>query len=263
MIKKIVILILFSFLLTTCGFFNKNIFRNKSKEVTQDVLIDSLTQNSFIFNTIYFKFDVKITSNGKDFNFSGNLKMKNDSAILVSVSPFGFEVGRGLFTKDSIIILNKIQNQFFKDDYEYLLLKHNLFINYEVIQNILTNNLFYYSNSSENVKDVDLIQNDSTFILNQLYTNDLVTYNQKTVVNSGNFKIQKIKIQQINTDIILEINYSNYENISNYQFPLNINILYQSGKTKYEVELEISKILLNKELKFNTEIPNNYVRVWY
>jgi len=260
--EKKYFLIFLLFTVLSCNILKKSDLTRNIK-ISQEQLIDSVVNNYLEYNSLYYKFDAEILNGEQNLKFGGNLKIRQDSAILISISPVGFEVGRALFTKDSIIVLNKIQNQFFSDDYEYLLIKHNIFLNYNILQNILTNNLFYYSANLINFKNVDFTSEDSLFIINQLYSNDLITYNQKTYINNENFYIQNIVIQQINTDNILNIKYSDFIMISDSFLPSKISINLTNDKLKYTANFNISKILYNKDLKFNSEIPDNYVRIWF
>lgn len=258
----IFILFLFLFFVSSCKILNKNIQRAQ-KKITQEQLIDSLSINTLKYKTLYLKFNANIFNNEKKLSFSGTLKINKDTCILVSIAPMGFEVGRALLSTDSITILNKFQNQFFKDDYDYILLKHNIFINYNILESILTNQLFYYTEELKNFKNVDFITSDTLFTLNQLYTNELITYNQKTFINKNLFKVTKVIINQINTENNLTIEYKDFIELENTFFPNVIDILIENNSLEYNIKLNITKIIVNKELKFKIEIPQNYERVWY
>jgi len=259
--KILYIFIIFS-VFVSCKTF-KNITSKNSKKLSFEDLNDSIKNNYLNYKTLYFKFSADITTKTQNINFSGNIKIKKDSAILISVSPLGFEVGRALLTKDSILILNKIQNQYFYDDYDYFLLKHNVFSNYKIIESILTNQMFYYTNDTSKIVAETLLSNDSTFILKQNYLNEKTTYFQQSTIAANNFKINNIFLLQMTTLKELNIKYSNFELQGNKYLPTQVEVSYKDSKNSYAAKFTISKIIVDKTLKFNAEIPSDYAKVWY
>lgn len=260
--NSFIIILIFFITLSSCKIL-KNNFSSKSTELTKEQFIDSIQKNNLQFTSLYFKFDAKIESSSQNLSFSGNMKIRKDSAILISIAPLGFEVGRALFSKDSITILNKVQNEFFYDDYDYFLIKRDIFMNYEIIESLFTDAFFYYSENVTNYKNVSFTENDTVFILDDIYSNDLLTYNQKTYVDNKTFNIEKTEINQINTNNYIIVEYSNFIDVGTSKFPSEIKVVLKKNNVSYLIVFEISKILLNKELKFNIEIPENYERVWY
>jgi len=261
--KKILyFFILFAFL-TSCKVLKTNIFSKNSKKLTFEQLNDSLKNNYLDFNTLYFKFSADITTSTQNINFSGNIKIQKDSAILISVAPLGFEVGRALFTKDSILILNKLQNEYFKDDYDYFLLKYNVYSNYNILESILTNRLFYYTKDTSNMIVESLNSNDSVYVLKQSYTNYKQNYVQQSTISQNLLNITNIFLLQINTLNEINLQYTDFELLENKNFPMQLEISYKDTKNKYSAKFTISKVIVDKVFKFNVDIPENYAKTWY
>ncbi|MBK7856213.1 MAG: DUF4292 domain-containing protein [Bacteroidetes bacterium] len=71
--------------------------------------------------------------------------MRRDSVIWISISPaLGIEVARVLITKDSVKVIDRLSNKYKLTDYKYLndLLRMN--VDFDIIQGVLTGNLFSY-----------------------------------------------------------------------------------------------------------------------
>ena len=67
--------------------------------------------------------------------------MKKDSLIWISVTGVGFEVARGLITKDSIVFMDKFHKEYFAFNYEQLSKKYNFDLNFALLQSIIIGNL--------------------------------------------------------------------------------------------------------------------------
>ncbi len=250
-------------LLASCNTFKKIISFKNNKTLNYQQIQDSLKNSYLQYNTLFYKFNADIKTKSKNFSFAGNIKIRKDSAILIAVTPLGFEIGRALFTKDSIIVINKIQSQYFADDYDYFLLKYNVFSNYNVLQSVITDNLFYYSKDTTNMILENLEKRDSVYILKQQYKNDKKTIIQQTELDANNYNVNSILLLQADDLKEVNIKYSDFQTITDKRFPNKIDIVFKDTKNNYEVNFVISKILIDNKLKFNLEIPKNYAKIWF
>ena len=125
------------------------------KQVTKDTKpapADSMEQVAFLqkvsenvsksqFVTSKLKFTVEYGP--QQVTLTGNLKMKRDDVIRLQLMAFGFvEAGRLEFTKDYVLIMDRINKQYLKAPYSHVSFLRNSGINFYTLQALFWNELF-------------------------------------------------------------------------------------------------------------------------
>ena len=109
-----------------------------SSEVYNKVMGNAQTTQ---FITSKLKFTVEYGS--QQMALTGNLKMKRDDVIQMQLMAFGFvEAGRMEFTKDYVLIIDRINKQYLKVPYNYVDFLRNSGINFYTLQALFWNELF-------------------------------------------------------------------------------------------------------------------------
>ena len=99
----------------------RQIIKDPIKEKGADFLFQQLKKNEFKFSGLNIKFNAEVSFNKNDNSFSGNLRIRKDSAIWISISPaLGIEAFRILITNDSAKLLNRLNTTFFAGDLKYI-----------------------------------------------------------------------------------------------------------------------------------------------
>jgi hypothetical protein len=253
--------------------FDKN---KKLKSLSVKKLSIELEEKYLDFTTFSSRLNIKYAHNEKEQSVKANLRIKKDSTIWISIIPLlGIEMARVLLTRDSVKFVNKLNSQYFEGDYEYLSNMFHIDLDYNLIQDLLMNELFmypmpedsiklkqhfnsdndslYYYLSSENEKKIKRLQKKNK-------TEGLV--NQTVIINPDFFKIEEVQIKDYDLDLFFDIKYFNFmQNDTARFFPLKseIDIKYENNNVK--LYLEFSKIVLNKPLKFNFSVPEKYERI--
>ena len=119
---------------------------------TKPAAPDSLEQSEFLqkvnsnasksqFVTSKLKFTVEYGP--QQVSLTGNLKMKRDDVIQLQLMAFGFvEAGRIEFTKDYVLIMDRINKQYLKAPYNHISFLRNSGINFYTLQALFWNELF-------------------------------------------------------------------------------------------------------------------------
>ena len=93
------------------------------------------------FVTSKLKFSVEYGS--QQMSLTGNLRMKRDDVIQMQLMAFGFvEAARLEFTKDYVLIIDRINKQYLKAPYNYVDFLRNSGINFFTLQALFWNELF-------------------------------------------------------------------------------------------------------------------------
>ena len=115
-ILLIVSLLAISLINTSCKT-KKTITRANLREFTATRLIKEVEKNEFSFDYLQAKMNLKIETNDKSFGAKGQLRMKKDSIIWISVSlPLGLEVIRLKISQDSVYFLNRTEKTYLTED---------------------------------------------------------------------------------------------------------------------------------------------------
>ena len=126
--------------------------RKAVKETPQVATVDTVKQQAFLqkvtdnaqharFITSKVKFSVQVGA--REMTLTGNLKMKRDDVIRLQLMAFGFvEAGRLEFTKEYVLIMDRINKLYLKVPYNQLDFLRNSSIDFYVIQSLFWNELF-------------------------------------------------------------------------------------------------------------------------
>jgi hypothetical protein len=142
-----VMAIMLTLVVASCGSKRKAV-----KETPQVTNVDTLKQKAFLqkvtdnaqhsrFITSKVKFSVQVGA--REMTLTGNLKMKRDDVIRLQLMAFGFvEAGRLEFTKEYVLIMDRINKLYLKVPYVQLDFLRNSGIDFYVIQALFWNELF-------------------------------------------------------------------------------------------------------------------------
>jgi hypothetical protein len=93
------------------------------------------------FVTSKVKFSVEVGS--QQLTLTGNLKMKRDDVIRLQLMAFGFvEAGRLEFTKDYVLVMDRINKQYLRVPYQQLDFMRNSGLDFYALQALFWNELF-------------------------------------------------------------------------------------------------------------------------
>lgn len=225
--------------------------------------IDKTKNTSMLQNIDYETFNVpKVTfcvnGNGHSISVNGTLRIRKDSAIMISVQPFlGMEVGRAFITQDSLMIIDRIHKRYFKASYDEVGKKSDIGLNYNVFQAIFTEALFAYDNPKAKISDFKETTIGDLRMLQYASSNVI----QEFVVNNEN-RVQQASVMSEKTPYSLHWSYTKFNALDNgYIFPHQIKFQTSDGKRPKNMDIDYKKIELDKKLNFDSSVPSNYEKV--
>jgi hypothetical protein len=125
---------------------------HKTVNETSGVSVDTLERQAFLqkvndnsqytrFITSKVKFGLEVGT--RQMTLTGYLKMKRDDVIRLQLMAFGFvEAGRLEFTKDYMLVMDRINKLYFKVPYEQVTFLRNSNIDFNVMQGLFWAELF-------------------------------------------------------------------------------------------------------------------------
>jgi hypothetical protein len=247
----------------------KKIIKEPIKDKGADYLFEQLKKNEFRFNRLTVKFSADVSYNKNHNSFNGNLRIRKDSAIWISISPvLNIEVARILITTDSVKFLNRLQATYFCGDFKYIntLLKTNL--DFDMLQSLLVGTDF---SSYEN--DVFKAAVDGKqYLLSTVGRGKLKKHLKSTDdslrilmqdiwLDPNNYKISKVHIKELKENRKLDVEYSEYKKVDSLLFPNKIEFDIINDKDKIEIKIENSKVLTSGSLQFPFNVSSKYIRI--
>lgn len=236
--------------------------RKAVKETPTEVKIDTLKRQAFLqkvsdnaqharFITSKVKFSVEVGA--RQMTLTGNLKMKRDDVIRLQLMAFGFvEAGRLEFTKDYVLIIDRINKQFIKVPYNYVDFLRNSGINFYTLQALFWNELFMPGRQK---LDKTLLEKFSA----NMETEDVVISLDEGKMNyswlannqSGRIRMANISYRdQVKGNTQLNWDYKEFSKMGNAMFPSNMEVTLTMPEK--EVKLGIRLNYLGNESDWNT-----------
>lgn len=248
---------------------------NRAKEDTiqikttlgSDSIIYKMTENQFNFEWLSAKFTADYETDNNNTSFSGQIRIRKDSIIWISISKFSIEGARILITQDSIFVINRMDNNYFKSDFNYINRFINSTVDFDMLQAFIVGNDFKYYEKDKFKTSFD----GEYFHLNTINRHKLKKYIrnendklkiliQNIEINPRTYKIINLNVKEVKENNKLKISYSDFENISDQLLAKLLQISIISEKV-IGIKLEYSKVILNEEFNFPFKIPENYERI--
>jgi hypothetical protein len=210
------------------------------------------------------KVSVNSDINNQTNSFSANLRIKKDSSIWISISPaLGIEVARALITPDSLKFINRINGTYFKGDYKYLNELLQIEVNFKMIQAILLGNVYLHYSIEQYIRD----RENTEFVLSTLKKRRIrreidveipQILTQEIWFSSLQNKIVRMEMQDYRPIRKFTVNYLQFEKVDDLNMPNKLIISAQADK-QVKIDLEYSRMTINKELNLPFNIPEDYV----
>ncbi len=230
---------------------------------TQEILqkVSGNTQDAK-FITSKLRFQAQIGN--QDISLTGNLRMKRDDVIRLQLMAFGFvEAARLEFTKDYVLIMDRINKQYLRAPYEQIDFLRNSGLNFYSLQALFWNELFQPGQSQLAQEQIDKFQtniggNDVIISLTQ----DKMTYKWLANRTDGKVRMANILYQdRIHGNSQLNWDYSEFKPLNQKSFPTESKILFTSGGKEVNVNITLNYLGNESDWETRTSISSKYKEV--
>lgn len=238
----------------------------KKNEMNVDSVVIRMKTGEFDFNTLSLKFNAKYTSKKEEQSFNGNIRIKKNEKIWISITPMlGIEAFRVVITQDSVQMINRLNKTYFRGDYQIVNELLQTPFDFDMLQSFIIGNDFsYYENNNFKLGEDALMYRISTVNRRKL-KNYIRNQSDKDKVFIQDIWIQpetyKIKIQQLKEiskqNNKLTLNYSDFSVVGKYLFPQTIAIDVES-ENKMNIGINYTKVTVDEEISTPFTIPESY-----
>jgi len=240
--------------------------RTPLKEEGVDYLFGKLKSSEFKYDWLNAKFSATYKNKGETTSFDGQLRIRKDSLIWLSLTPMlGIEAVRLMISQDSVKMINRLNDTYFIGDYEYVNRFLNTNIDYDILQAYLTgNDLSFYENGKFRAGidngNYKLSTSERTKLKKFVRNNEenLRVFIQNIWLDPETFKISRADVKEIRRENIrLEAIYSDMRETGDQLFPYMLNFSIWAENTIHVVT-EFSRIIVNVPQQFPFKVPASY-----
>lgn len=264
-ILKIAVLVL-PLMLAACGTKKKVV--NDSKPTTPNLesqeFLQKVSDNAQYAKFITSKVKFSVEVGNQQMTLTGNLKMKRDDVIRLQLMAFGFvEAGRLEFTKDYVLIMDRINKQFLKAPYAQLDFLRNSGLNFYSLQSLFWNELFQPGKSK--VTD-EMLNNYQTDMMGEdaiiSMESGKLSYRWLADKEGAMVKMANIMYEDaIRGDYQLNWDYDDFRANGKKRFPFSHKIQFSAPTKTVKLNMQLNYLDNEDEWETRTEVSGKYREV--
>ncbi len=234
----------------------------KSTKIASDGTVDSkLTaktiirqhyQNQLEFKTISGKLKIEYSDGESAQGLSVSLRMEKDKAIWIS-APLGLV--KAYITPGRVSFYNKLQNEYFDGDFSYLSAILGTDLDFEQVQNLLLGQSIF--DLTEGKYEAKI--NKDNYQLRPKKAVEL--FKILFQIEPKNFKMAAQRLSQPLKKRLLQVNYTNYQQVDKWILPNQIAVAAIDGEVRNTIDIEYRNIEFDQPLNFPYKIPKGFKEI--
>lgn len=235
-----------------------------SLDMSEQELLQKVQGNKHTAQYVASKIKFKVEMGAQEISLSGKLLMRRDDVIRLQLMAFGFvEAARIEFTKDYVLVMDRINKQYLKVPYQHIDFLRTSGINFYMLQALFWNELFEPGKTdvSKNMLkklEIDLSGIDAVMKFNQ----DKLSYSWLTEKNTGEILMTNILYaDRFRGNSQLNWDYNDFKTYDRYHYPSTHNITLTLPKKEVKVGININSISHDASWEPRTTISNKYKEV--
>lgn len=216
--------------------------------------------------TTFRNISIRYETPGNITRLSAAVKMDPESAILLSLrAPLGIEVSRILYTRDSVIMVDRRNKSVHHSDYSNISGMLPMDFDYQVLKTIFSGNV----PTGYRIRNLPEPANTRDSTKNETYLGTFRSPGQKKGMNFYGWIYKDIVrpsylvFHKENAGNKLRIHFKSYQENKGQWFPENVQI--KSGKDQFEssLKIEIKQIETKQSVALDLDIPSSYKTIRY
>lgn len=255
--------------ISSCGTKKKAVVENKPETTVtmqETDFIQKVNDNAQTVKFITSKVKFTVEYGTQDIALTGNLRMKRDDVIRLQLMAFGFvEAARLEFTKDYVLIMDRINKQYLKAPYNQIDFLRNSGINFFTLQALFWDELFMPNRSTLSADDLKKYSAHmgSDDVVISLEDGKL-SYSWLASDKTGIIKMANILYKdRFNGNSQLNWDYVSFTRLdsNNKSFPDQMNVKLTLPKKEIKLGITLNYINHETEWETRTNVSNKYREV--
>lgn len=224
---------------------------------TEKRIVELINQNRQTTRVMTSKMNLQLVSGSKKMSVGGNLRMKRDDVIQITLSALGlFDLGCMELTPDYLLVVDRMDHQYIKVEYKEVDFLKKAGIDFYVFQSLFWDELFLFGSkgSAPSAKNFDLRrESNGVKLTNEDSKWMALTFLADVIQNM--VSQTTITGRQANTkDISLDWQYQTYGKLGEKKFPTQMQININTGKKPIQATISLSNLKTNDGWETRTEI---------
>jgi hypothetical protein len=219
--------------------------------------IDAILGNSISPEWFSGKGTLSASINGGSMDLDMSIQIRKDSAILLVLRKFGFEGARALITKDSVFLINRMEQNFDKMPLSFLSDKFNLPPQFNSLQQLLLGN----PSQLDLQKPYELNTQDSLLYL----TSHSAKLDASYQISKKSMKLLNAFFEESGSASKMTMNFENYR-VTGLQKEFSYERMirfFSPDSGNGEVQLNFEEVEFNVPKNIRFQIPSHYQRKSY
>ena len=235
--------------------------------VEQGKFLDKVSSNAQTTKYITSKVKFGVEVGAQNITLTGSLKMKRDDVIRLQLMAFGFvEAARLEFTKDYVLIMDRINKQYLKAPYMQIDFLRNSGLNFYTLQALFWNELFQPNRATLTAEDREkfTVNRDDSEDVIISFEDGKIDYSWLANETTGIIKMTNILYKdRFNGNTQLNWDYKGYATVenSNKQFPDDMGVILTTQDKEVKLDIKLNYIKQETEWETRTEVSNKYREV--
>jgi hypothetical protein len=246
----------------------RTVIKAPLKEQGADYLYSRLKENEFHFEWASMKFDASYSDKKSSTDLKGQVRLKKDSVIWVSISPaLGIELFRLIITQDSVKYVDRFNKEYFSGDYALVSGFLQIDIDFDILQSLILGNDFQFYETNSFRASIDNLEYKLSTTGRRMIKkeaesqSDPIILLQNIWLEPESFKITRVDVKQyLKDNRKLDAVYGNFIKLNGETYPssLYFSIL---AENPFEMRIDYTKVEMNEPMTFPFSIPGNYKRI--
>ena len=265
-ILKFVAVTMTMFMAAGCGSTRKvvNETPNGQEVVQKQEFLQKVNDNAQHARFITSKVKFSVEVGAQQLTLTGNLKMKRDDVIRLQLMAFGFvEAGRLEFTKEYVLVMDRINKQYLKVPYQQLDFLRNSGLDFYALQALFWNELFQPGKTrmtDELLKSytTDLDADDAVISME----NGKLSYRWLADKSSAQVKMANILYKdKFRGNYQLNWDYLDFKANGRKKFPMDHKVKFTTPDQEVKFDMILNYMGADEDWEPRTEVSGNYRQV--
>lgn len=217
-------------------------------------------------------------------SFRAGLQAVKDQQIQISLIKFNIPLGRIALTTDSVFFVNYLERSFIADDYSALSNLLNFDIDFQIVQAIITGNIFSFFDDEEELEDYQASTDRGMYVIQSEKFRKLRKIEEKgktqklermlkradedaLIVHTFFFDPEWFVLKQMiledKTNLRqVDLRFDDYSKVGQKHYPESITVSFQSEEGNYGVDARMSGFSTDRSELSPLKIPDKYQRLY-